>query len=161
MYEFDILTSIYSKFFGSEFDGADFDQRILMQKIVYLLSENGIECGEYNFIWYKRGPFSNNLHLSIYEISKKNYEKKSIEFDSNTLAIIEKIKSLYINKPSIEGDDYSVASWYEAFASIHYLKNYYFPTKNKQEIISILERLKDHLNKRFLNNYAYDSISSL
>ena len=59
------LLPVYKKVFGESFSYGRFEDRLKMQKMVYLLQEEGVNIGHYGFEWYKHGPYSQVL-LDVY-----------------------------------------------------------------------------------------------
>ena len=51
------LLPVYKKVFGESFSYGRFEDRLKMQKMVYLLQEEGVNIGLYVFDWYKYGPY--------------------------------------------------------------------------------------------------------
>lgn len=51
----------------------DLDSRILAQKIIYLVQENGYDLG-FRFCWYHRGPYSSELADYINDVIMKGVE---------------------------------------------------------------------------------------
>ena len=46
------LLPVYKILYGRNFSYSDFDQRMEMQKAVYLLQDMGVPIGDYGFRWY-------------------------------------------------------------------------------------------------------------
>ena len=60
----------------------DFDERLRLQKIVYLLWAYGISLG-YGFNWYVRGPYSPKLASDGYTIDDELFERgRGIRFNN-------------------------------------------------------------------------------
>ena len=55
------LLPVYKILYGHNFSYSDFDQRMEMQKAVYLLQDMGVPIGDYGFRWYLHGPYSQSL----------------------------------------------------------------------------------------------------
>lgn len=71
-----------------------FDDRLILQKVVYLLQESGLEMG-YRYHWYLRGPYSTGLTDDAYflvKMPKRNDEQENWELDESSLTIIERVK---------------------------------------------------------------------
>lgn len=52
---------------GKELDMKEYENRLRLQKIVYLLQTAGLKLGDYQFYWYIRGPYSPALTKYIFE----------------------------------------------------------------------------------------------
>ncbi len=60
------LLPVYKMLYGRNFYYGNFDQRLEMQKAVYLLQDMGVPIGDYGFRWYQHGPYSQNLQDDMY-----------------------------------------------------------------------------------------------
>ena len=60
------LLPVYKMLYGRNFHYGNFDQRLEMQKAVYLLQDMGVPIGDYGFRWYQHGPYSQNLQDDMY-----------------------------------------------------------------------------------------------
>lgn len=150
-----ILTTLYKNIYGENFSSTEFTKRMKMQKAIYLMQEAGISAGDYDFFWYKHGPYSQALQDDILTI--QDYKEADISFSEDAMRIITKLHDL-LNKTV----DYDQSEWAECLASIQYLRDnvFSFNAKNK-EIIDELERRKPHLNKHQLNLEALEDLKKL
>lgn len=99
----------------------DFDERLRLQKIVYLLWAYGISLG-YGFNWYVRGPYSPKLASDGYTIDDELFERgRGIRFNNEE----EVVESLNRFK-EILGDKIDDPLYLEILASLHYIKNVAF-----------------------------------
>ena len=69
------INSFFFRLIGREFRLEEFDDRLLLQKIVYMLQKAGINFGYY-FSWYLRGPYSAGLAKDAYEFYGKESTHK-------------------------------------------------------------------------------------
>lgn len=97
----------------------DFSDRIIAQKIIYLTDKLGIECGDFEFNWYKRGPYSPALTKVLYENEASESDCSKYNLLSEAQELIEPLKRL------IAEDKYELGEvdWIELLASTHYLSN--------------------------------------
>ena len=77
-----LLKSVFENIFERPFKAREFSDRLELQKVVYLLQNMGISVGDYRFIWYKHGPYSQTLQNDI--LSKTTeYVDEKIEFSTD------------------------------------------------------------------------------
>ena len=69
-----LLAPIYKDVYGEQFSSGNFSDRMKMQKLIYLLQEAGISIGDYNFHWYKHGPYSQQLQNDIL-VTNGNFDR--------------------------------------------------------------------------------------
>jgi len=93
-----------------------FDQRLVLQKVVYLLQTLGVEIG-YPFRWYIRGPYSPNLTADAYGMSTSRIPQPTVAADWS------KVEQSTINKlrQAIKPNRSESGLWLEALASMHFL----------------------------------------
>ena len=61
----ELLKPVYQEVYGDRFNASLFESRMEMQKAIYILQEAGIKVGDYDFLWYKHGPYSQGLQDDI------------------------------------------------------------------------------------------------
>ncbi|MEG0836180.1 MAG: hypothetical protein RR413_12135, partial [Christensenellaceae bacterium] len=61
MTDFAIISRVFQDVMGRTANFGSFEDRLEMQKIVYLIYELGVSCGDFSFRWYKHGPYSQQL----------------------------------------------------------------------------------------------------
>lgn len=150
------LKPVYKQVFDEDFDYGDFNNRLKMQKIVYMLQELGAPIGNYGFRWYKHGPYSQELLDDMFVLS--GTPTASISFSSDVQKRIDIIKNLVSQG---EHTDYPPHYWVECLASILYLQKYVFSSSaSKETILNNLVQKKPHLSNSELNDKAYDLISA-
>jgi uncharacterized protein YwgA len=99
----------------------DFDERLRLQKIVYLLWAYGISLG-YGFNWYVRGPYSPKLASDGYDLDDELFERgRAIRFNNEE----EVVESLDRFK-EILGEKINDPLYLEILASLHYIKKVAF-----------------------------------
>ncbi len=149
------LRPIYKKVYGETFDPTSFEKRMEMQKMVFLLQEAGIYMGDYDFLWYKHGPYSQSLQDDILSLCET--QDAIIRYSSDAESIFSKIK-----KAMTPQGNYSRSAWVECLASLRYLKAYRFPRNTSdQVIIEELMRKKPHLNDKTANELAIDVVRQI
>lgn len=76
----------------------EFDNRLVVQKAVYLLQQRGVELG-YPYNWYVRGPYSSRLADDLFCLVKtpanEAEEIKSYGLGEKTRAVIANVKTLF------------------------------------------------------------------
>ena len=135
------LLPVYKRIFDEDFSYGTFDQRLKMQKAIYLMQELGVSVGDYGFTWYKHGPYSQSLLDDMHLASGSKYEE--ISFSSYATHRMQQLHDLFATIKGNEQCKYGIKDWSECLASIHYLKSNFFPagTPNK-EIEEELQRRK-------------------
>lgn len=137
-----LLKPVFKCIFDKDFQPNIFEDRLEMQKVVYLLQNMGISVGDYKFMWYKHGPYSQILQNDI--LNLYNIDDIDIEFSSDAKREIEALKNA-IFKDNLK---YDISKWVECLGSLHYIKENILPSSAKEE--DILEELVDR--KPYLNN---------
>ncbi|MBQ9610566.1 MAG: hypothetical protein IJV15_14130 [Lachnospiraceae bacterium] len=150
----ELLETVFGKIYSKEFDAKSIDDRITMQKTVFLMREMGVSCGNYEFIWDQFGPFSAKLSD---DLKVDNTEKsQEIKFNKKADEVISKIKRIAEIK-----SEYNIRYWMETIASLCYLKKYMYPSFDDDKIIEILESKKNYLNKREINKMAFGNLKEI
>ncbi|MGL6075072.1 MAG: hypothetical protein ACRC8S_13010 [Fimbriiglobus sp.] len=82
---------------GVELSVNSFDERLILQKAVYLIQSAGIRL-DYRFRWYLRGPYSPDMTADAFGIINEGQtakeELKSWKLDEKSSQIAEKLRSL-------------------------------------------------------------------
>lgn len=151
------LRPIFKIIYGNDFDYSDFDQRMEMQKAIYLLQDMWVPVGDYGFRWYLHGPYSQSLQDDMYYESKKDI--KNIILNKEYVEKLEQIKKI-IN--SNEKGKYSIGQWVECLASLHYLRENVMSFKSSDEdVVAELQTRKPHLNNKKVNMKACKLLKEL
>lgn len=149
------LKPIYFMTYEEEFTYESFEKRMEMQKAVYLLQEMGVSVGDYDFMWYKHGPYSQNLQEDMYQANSQ--ERAEVQFSTDTLKCINKLHDLLNEEVA-----YSISQWAECLASLHYLKeNVFSEGTDPDEIVKMLTEKKQHLDNKQLNLKALSEVEEL
>ena len=151
-----LLKPVFEQVFGREFHSNVFEDRLEMQKMVYLLQNMGILVGGYNFLWYKHGPYSQTLQNDILRIQLA--ENIKIEFSNDAKRAIELLKRVLFK----EEVSYSLAEWIECLGSLCYVKGNILPSSSTDEqILAELEKRKPHLDHKEDNQIAIETLHEL
>ena len=151
------LLPVYNEIYGRDFDYSNFDQRMEMQKAIYLLQDMGVAVGDYGFRWYLHGPYSQSLQDDMYYENGHSYTKMNLAKE-----YADSIGKLHELINSDKRGNYSVSNWVECLASLHYLRrNVLSFNASKQAVIEELEKRKPHLNNRNVNDAAYQLVENL
>ena len=151
------LLPIFKKLYGCDFSYGNFDQRLEMQKAIYLLQDMGVPVGDYGFRWYQHGPYSQSLQDDMYYESGRQCE--SICLSKEHADSIEKLRQLIDSK---EKNNYTTSQWVECLASLHYLReNLLSFSATKEDIVSALEKRKPHLSNHNTNLSALQLVEEL
>lgn len=123
--------------FSSERYTADFDERLIFQKTIYLLQAFGLYIG-IPFSWYLHGPYSTVLAKYGYDLTKRYEKICPIRFAHAASERRFKLFTEFLGPRSRD------AKWLEVLASIHFLRNTY-PKFSKRLIISLVLRKQRYL----------------
>lgn len=151
------LCPIFKMIYGCNFDYSNFDQRMEMQKAIYLLQDMGVPVGNYGFRWYLHGPYSQSLQDDMYYENKKDYGDIILSKE-----YVKKIKKLGSLIKSDKKGNYSASQWAECLASLHYLReNVMSFSVSDKNLIDELQERKPHLNNREVNKEACGLLKEL
>ena len=141
----------------------ELDDRVFLQKIIYLLQLLGVNLG-FRFSWYKIGPYSSDLAKTAYQIQEciEEYtnELSGVKIRDDVEEKIDMLKNVKDQKP----DNISLHKWFELVSSIHYLK--YISATDPSSITA--DNIEDQLHKAGKTNFnsshiraAWDQLESL
>lgn len=151
------LLPVYKKLYGKDFNYRNFDQRLEMQKAVYLLQNMGVPVGDYGFRWYQHGPYSQNLQDDMYYENGRDCADLHLSREHATR--IDQLHSVIFNASRGE---YSISYWVECLASLHYLReNVLTFSATEDDVVSELEKRKPHLSNHTVNLAAYHLVEEL
>ena len=157
-----VLKGVYNYIFNEEFEKQNFDARLLMQKSVYLMQEMGTSCGDYDYFWYKFGPYSQSLQNDILDMLDSDSPIDMNEFKNQLTdrarSNLDGIKKIIDNKPD---NNYTKKEWLEAIASLHFLKNYMFLTYSDEKLLEELSNRKSYLRDKEANMLALESVKAI
>ena len=151
------LLPIFDEIYVEKFSYSNFNQRMEMQKAIYLLQEMGVPVGDYGFRWYLHGPYSQSLLDDMHYEDGRSYTKPTIikEYADS----IEQLHKLIISN---KRGEYSVSNWAECLASLRYLsKNILSFNASDEDVVCELEKRKPHLDDHNTNMIACQLIDGL
>jgi hypothetical protein len=104
---------------GRELRLIEFDDRLILQKTVYLLQAAGVRLG-YSFSWYHRGPYSSTLTRDAFAIVAESMQgtddASGWKLDPGSQSILARLRPLFDPaRPNLADD-------LELFASVHFLR---------------------------------------
>lgn len=148
----ELLKPVYKQVYGEEFKASSFETRMEMQKAIYILQEAGIRVGDYDFLWYKHGPYCQSLQDDI--LCLNGIPHVAIKYSEDAKEVIERVKKVFNMKV-----EYPRSAWVECLASLQYLRaNIFSLNASKEEIVDNLMTKKPHLNDRNINLKALDEL---
>jgi uncharacterized protein YwgA len=104
---------------GQELDLSNFNQRLILQKTVYLIQATKVDLG-YTFRWYLRGPYSPGLTSDAFalkaELTQNGDELKDWKLDPVSLQRLVHLREVFQAIPSQKR-----ARRLELLASVHFL----------------------------------------
>ncbi|SEB27991.1 hypothetical protein [Paenibacillus sp. 276b] len=99
----------------------NYEDRIIAQKIGYLVEDAGIHLGDLSFFWHKRGPYSRSLAsaLRYFEKNREDFEEDCsyVKIHEYVLPRLDFLKGVIAGKPF----DCPNIFWLEICASLKYL----------------------------------------
>jgi len=103
---------------GLKFQIDDFRDRLILQKVVYLVQAAGVHLGYY-YQWYLHGPYSPSLTRDAYpmstELASGMDESEGWKLGEHSRKRLEHIQNL------VQGPQEDRARWLELLASVHFL----------------------------------------
>lgn len=151
------LLPVYKALYNRNFSYSNFEQRMEMQKAVYLLQDMGVPVGDYGFRWYLHGPYSQCLQDDMHYESGQTCDSLTLSREHR-----ESIERLHSVIHAEEGKSYSISNWVECLASLHYLReNLLSFNATEADVVSALEQRKPHLNNHDTNMSAYRLVEGL
>ena len=157
------LLPVYKALFGKEFNYYDFDDRMQMQKAVYLLQDLGVPVGDYSFRWYLHGPYSQKLQDDMYDEREGETGELDLpeEFRDSIRQLMEAIH-YWSEEGRTEEEGYKLVDWVECLGSMHYLrKRVLRSSASDQDIIDKLCEKKKHLQNTGANEAALACLKEL
>lgn len=131
---------------------ATFNDRLRMQKVVYLLQSFGLQT-RWNFSWYLRGPYSSDLAYAVFNTDLKSVSE--VKFNRANVRAIEKLKRYF----KLE---YMSVADLEASASILYVATQRRePWESKQELVEEVLSKKPMLARSRVAKYVSELWSEI
>lgn len=151
-----LLKPVYESIFGNVFRSNYFEDRMQMQKSIYLLQELGLSVGDYDFKWYKHGPYSQSLQNDI--LNSSGIETVPISYSADAKVVIEALKAIIFQ----DGISYDTCKWLECLGSLHYIKDNLLPSSaSTEDVLTALESRKPHLDCHSDNKKALLDLEKL
>ena len=151
-----LLKPVFKSVFNRDFQSNKFEDRLEMQKAVFLLQNMGISVGDYKFMWYKHGPYSQTLQNDI--LAAQNIKDIKIEFSSDAKKEIDALRKAIFK----DGLDYDVSQWIECLGSLQYIKENLLPSSvDNAALLKELKKRKPHLNLDKENEKALQTLEEL
>lgn len=124
-----------------------FDNRLIVQKAVYLLQSFGLST-KWDYFWYLRGPYSAELTNALFEIPSNRRVGDGGKLDSHDRAAIGKLLS-YLVPSSMSPDDL------EAAATIMFIaRKERHSRSSRARLAYAVTNYKPKLPKRTVNEYT-------
>lgn len=117
---------------GQQLDLSSFDDRLRLQKAVYLTQLTGLDMA-YRFGWYLHGPYSKELTADLFGLSEDIREiaapTEGYQLGPLAKQLTQKASVIWDGRPS----ETSESDWMELLASLHYLTHiaYMKPTTRR------------------------------
>ena len=151
-----LLVPVFKSVFERDFEVNKFTDRLEMQKMVYLLQNMGISVGNYNFMWYKHGPYSQALQGDM--LNLQSSEEINVIFSIDAKRVIDDLKNAIFKN----GISYSEEQWVECLGSLYYIReNLLSSASSDIQVINELMSRKPHLNNSIDNEEALKTIKEL
>ncbi|TGD62082.1 hypothetical protein EYC08_16830 [Tabrizicola sp. WMC-M-20] len=144
MEEKEIALKLVLDAIGEDTSISSVDDRVRLQKAVYICQELGIPLG-YNYSWYVKGPYSTSLTQDYYSL---NSALSSGDNNAHGLALNSSLNDRVAVARSCLALPTNVQvlkhHWLEALCSLHYLLKH--SRKSYEEAVTFLGTVKPHLN---------------
>jgi hypothetical protein len=123
-----------------------FDERMAIQKKIYLCQAAGIHLG-YRYNWYLRGPYSPDLTRDAFDLKAKSEsasdEIEGSKLDDESILRLNRIRPSWASRPEAERP-----RWLELLASVLFLKRSYDGrNKDTAGLKQILERNEKYFSE--------------
>lgn len=107
----------------------EFEDKLIVQKIVYLAQESGIDLG-YDFEWYLRGPYCKEISGDAHKIIDSGIESTPTEagLDEERIRAFKDVFQHHFNDPE----------WLEIAGSLVYLRKEHYQDRKINEIVGYL-----------------------
>ena len=151
-----LLKPVFKSIFDRDFQPNVFEDRLEMQKTVYLLQNMGISVGDYKFMWYKHGPYSQILQNDI--LNLQSVGDINIDFSADAKREIRTLKNAVFK----EGLEYNLSQWVECPGSLQYIKESLLPSSAEEgTVLNELKNRKPYLNNDNDNKIALQTLKEL
>lgn len=136
-----VLGHILHRFQDFDFSMDTFDDRLLLQKFIYLLQAHGIYLG-YDYSWYLRGPYCSTLATAgfmldgFYDMMPDGKQDKTEGFANNVVR-----KRFEKFTKFIKGKERNV-NFLEAAASLHFLLNTGMASNHTEAVDTVITKME-------------------
>lgn len=146
---------VFLQLYGRNLDTADLQDRMLAQNSVYILSELGLDLGDYGFSFGKNGPISCSLCMDIIESTPPD---RKIDFSCDALKAINRLKDVISLAHKLQ---ISPNKWLDLISSAMFVQKYIASSSaDREKVISILEEKRPNLDRTYLKS-AYEVSKSM
>jgi hypothetical protein len=138
------LLDYYKAIMEEEYDDSNFENRVAMQKIIFIAEKKGLSIGNYQFFWKERGPYSPYLRIdTVNEVNNRScsYDARNI-FPDFEASVLQGIKGLLSDFSGQEKYD-----WLELIASLHYIANNEMRISGEKLVCEEVLKRKERLNR--------------
>ncbi len=135
------VLSLFLQELGEETEINSLDDRMRLQKAVYIGQVFGVDLG-YRYSWYVKGPYSPPLAQDYYELTEAvDDELVGLTLHPEVKDKLSKARECLKLPPNVQ--ELSTAQWYELLASLHYL--YKVSGQSAEKVRETIQRTKAHL----------------
>jgi len=125
-------------------DMSSFDERLRLQKIVYLLEELGLQT-DWRFSWYLRGPYSPSLAHELYRHGKLRVRGRQLT--DGDMKVLEKFRKKF--------DPHATPVELEAAAAVLFIgESHRGRYDSASKLIDQVREEKPHLSRRLVSTYV-------
>ncbi|MDO8633783.1 MAG: hypothetical protein Q7K34_00655 [archaeon] len=132
------IWNFFLKITEKELNMNEYPDRLMLQKIVYLLQETGINFG-YDFNWYVKGPYCTQLAADSFDLFEQKIKPKSIKLSEKENKLIKNLKKDFTHTVKSDNE-------LELLGSLVYIRNQ-MKIKEKSAVIEKLMSLKPWYEK--------------
>ncbi|MFO8013439.1 MAG: hypothetical protein R6X20_09055 [Phycisphaerae bacterium] len=133
-----------------------FDDRLVLQKAIYLAQASGLKLGYY-FQWYLRGPYCSDLASDGFAIAAETAEQEVDQSSSWKLDDCSRQRLQAVRPLVGGGSGTELARWLELLASVHFLVDRKQAQRSSRRIAERLNRL----GKSFSENEVERAVQEL
>lgn len=136
----ELINAFFRALTKKKLDMRSYDNRLLIQKMVYILQRLGFKFNYY-FSWYLKGPYSPQLTYQAY-LAGENKITAEAKLGMHELELVEKLTTQF-------GQDLSSERQMELLGSMLFLKYDFYdqPLKENETIVKKLVHLKPWYTK--------------
>lgn len=144
------LRDIYKEIFQEEFNYEILNDRIKLQKAIYLLENMGISVGDYSFSLNQYGPYSLELDVDAQRYNVSG----AVDFSDVAKRAFGIIRNFIAQR-----EFYEEVQWLECVTTMHYLK--FMRRMKNPQIIKKLADIKPYLDNATANEAALNIVNQI